>query len=229
MTFNQAAEVPIDSRHWVAVAILYQNGNFLMQLRDDNPAILYPGYWTFFGGHLEPGESPDPGVRRELMEEIGYCPPVLNLFDRYEDENVVRYLFHGELDKDLDQLTLGEGMDMEWVTLEDIQRGDRYSNKINQVRRLGKPHRQILLDFIAANPQIVIAKSSSEAITLQVNGKVQTCPPNTVLPIFLEQLGLNPRLVAVEYNGEILHRQFWQTTAMKMGDRLEIVTIVGGG
>jgi sulfur carrier protein len=35
--------------------------------------------------------------------------------------------------------------------------------------------------------------------------------------------------VAVEYNGEILHKQFWQTTQMQEGDRLEIVTIVGGG
>jgi len=66
-------------------------------------------------------------------------------------------------------------------------------------------------------------------ITLQVNGDRRDCPDNTFLPVFLEQLGLNPRLIAVEYNGEILHRQFWDTTEMKPGDRLEIVTIVGGG
>jgi len=35
--------------------------------------------------------------------------------------------------------------------------------------------------------------------------------------------------VAVEYNGEILHRQFWAETEVQDGDRLEIVTIVGGG
>lgn len=40
---------------------------------------------------------------------------------------------------------------------------------------------------------------------------------------------MNPRLVAVEYNGEILHRQFWDITMIEEGDRLEIVTIVGGG
>jgi len=69
----------------------------------------------------------------------------------------------------------------------------------------------------------------SEQIDLQVNGESKTCPPNTFLPNFLEQLGMNPRLVAVEYNGEILHRQFWEQTEMQPGDRLEIVTIVGGG
>jgi sulfur carrier protein len=40
---------------------------------------------------------------------------------------------------------------------------------------------------------------------------------------------MNPRLVAVEYNGEILHRQYWENTEIKEGDKLEIVTIVGGG
>ncbi len=69
----------------------------------------------------------------------------------------------------------------------------------------------------------------SEFVQLQVNGDIKTCSPHTPLPDFLEQMGLNPRLVAVEYNGEILHRQFWETTEMKTGDVLEIVTIVGGG
>jgi sulfur carrier protein len=68
-----------------------------------------------------------------------------------------------------------------------------------------------------------------DRITLRVNGNLQICAPQTPLPQFLEALGLNPRLVAVEYNGEILHRQFWDATVMQAGDRLEIVTIVGGG
>jgi sulfur carrier protein len=69
----------------------------------------------------------------------------------------------------------------------------------------------------------------SQVVTLQVNGEPKQCPAQTLLPELLEQLGMNPRLVAVEYNGEILHRQFWTNTQMQQGDRLEIVTIVGGG
>jgi sulfur carrier protein len=69
----------------------------------------------------------------------------------------------------------------------------------------------------------------SDQITLQINGESRVCLSHTSLPRFLEQLGMNPRMVAVEYNGEILHRQFWEETTMKEGDRLEIVTIVGGG
>jgi sulfur carrier protein len=71
--------------------------------------------------------------------------------------------------------------------------------------------------------------SNLNSISLQVNGEPKTCAPHTPLPQLLEQLNMNPRLVAVEYNGEILHRQFWQETEIQEGDRLEIVTIVGGG
>lgn len=67
------------------------------------------------------------------------------------------------------------------------------------------------------------------ACSVMVNGDRQNCSAQTLLPQFLTQLGLNPRLIAVEYNGEILHRQYWETTQLQDGDRLEIVTIVGGG
>lgn len=66
-------------------------------------------------------------------------------------------------------------------------------------------------------------------ISLQVNGETRSCTAESPLPEVLTQLGFNPRLVAVEYNGEILHRQFWSDTRLHEGDRLEVVTIVGGG
>lgn len=119
-----------------------------MQLRDDYPHILYPGHWGFFGGHLEPGETPEMGVKRELLEEIGYCPPALISYHRQEDTQVIRHVYYGNLEVDLSQLVLTEGMDLDLLTPEDIQRGDRYSTRIGQVRSLGAPHRQILLEFI---------------------------------------------------------------------------------
>jgi sulfur carrier protein len=70
---------------------------------------------------------------------------------------------------------------------------------------------------------------SSAAISIQVNGVSHSCPAHTLLPELLVQLNLNPRLIAIEYNGEILHRQFWEITQLNDGDRLEVVTIVGGG
>lgn len=132
----------------VAIAILQQDNRFLMQLRDNIPGIVYPGCWGFFGGHLELGESPEVAVRRELQEEIGHVPVQLERFACYAQIHVVRHVFYGILEVPLEQLILGEGADLDLLTEDDIRRGDRISQRVGQVRCLGAPHQQILLDFL---------------------------------------------------------------------------------
>ena len=64
---------------------------------------------------------------------------------------------------------------------------------------------------------------------VRVNGnEVEGVAGMGLLQLFA-QLGMNPKLVAIEYNGEILHRQFWADKIIADGDVLEVVTIVGGG
>ena len=54
----------------VAVGVLIQpDGRFLLTSRP--PGKVYEGYWEFPGGKLEPGESVEQALRRELQEEIG--------------------------------------------------------------------------------------------------------------------------------------------------------------
>ena len=54
----------------VAVGVLIQaDGRFLLTSRP--PGKVYAGYWEFPGGKLEPGESVEQALRRELREEIG--------------------------------------------------------------------------------------------------------------------------------------------------------------
>jgi 8-oxo-dGTP pyrophosphatase MutT (NUDIX family) len=144
----------------VAIAILFQGDRYLMQLRDDIPTIVYPGQWTFFGGHLEPGESPEIGVWRELAEEIQYRPPWLKLFERRITDTVVRNVFYGPLTVPPENLTLCEGWDLGLWTVADIQRGDRYSQQAQQHRPIGAPHQAILLDFIAQRSTLVPPESA---------------------------------------------------------------------
>ncbi len=138
-----------DTRPVVAIAILHQAGKFLMQLRDDDPRIIYPGHWALFGGHLEPQENVDAAIQRELLEEIGHTPNTLTHFGCYADDRIVRHVYQGELSVDITDLQLNEGWDMDWFTPDDIRRGDRYSQQARQVRPLGGPHQRILLDFLA--------------------------------------------------------------------------------
>ena len=52
--------------------------------------------------------------------------------------------------------------------------------------------------------------------------------PMTVLQL-LEQLAIDPRRVAVEYNLAIIKRDRYATTMIAEGDTVEIVNFVGGG
>ena len=66
-------------------------------------------------------------------------------------------------------------------------------------------------------------------ISLQVNGKNVELEGPTRLLEYLEKLGVNPRAVAVEHNGEILERAAYAGVTLREGDRVEIVRMVGGG
>ena len=46
-------------------------GRYLLQLRDDKPGISAPGVWALFGGQVEPSETAERAVRREVEEELG--------------------------------------------------------------------------------------------------------------------------------------------------------------
>jgi len=57
---------PVD----VAVGVLIDDrGRFLLTSRPTGK--VYAGYWEFPGGKLEPGETVDAALRRELHEELG--------------------------------------------------------------------------------------------------------------------------------------------------------------
>ena len=49
-------------------AVIKKDNKFLAVLRSPD-AKFFPEYWDFPGGKLDPGEEPDEGVKREVMEE----------------------------------------------------------------------------------------------------------------------------------------------------------------
>lgn len=138
----------------VAIAILYREGKFLCQLRDDIPNIRYPGHWALFGGHLEPGETPELAVLRELKEEISYAPPSVAFFCCDVEKDVIRYVFHAPLSADVKDLVLLEGWDMKLLTPEQILAGKCFSEQSGDVRPFGIAHQRILLNFIDSNASV---------------------------------------------------------------------------
>jgi thiamine biosynthesis protein ThiS len=67
------------------------------------------------------------------------------------------------------------------------------------------------------------------AVQIVVNGQPREAPPGATVASLLETLGLDPRQLAVERNLELVPRGEHARTELAAGDRLEIVTLVGGG
>ena len=66
-------------------------------------------------------------------------------------------------------------------------------------------------------------------IEITVNGEPRQTPSGTTIAVLLAALGVEPRQVAVEVNLELVPRGRHAEHALAAGDRLEVVTLVGGG
>ena len=66
-------------------------------------------------------------------------------------------------------------------------------------------------------------------MTVEINGQAKTIPEGLDVAALLGHLGLDPRMVVVERNRDILRREQLADTAVAAGDRFELVHFVGGG
>jgi thiamine biosynthesis protein ThiS len=66
-------------------------------------------------------------------------------------------------------------------------------------------------------------------VTVFVNSKPQPLQDGANIAALLELLGMLQRRVAVEVNTELVTKNEWPQFKLKEGDRVEIVSFVGGG
>jgi sulfur carrier protein len=64
---------------------------------------------------------------------------------------------------------------------------------------------------------------------IQVNGEPREVPDGVTVRALLELLDVKAPRVAVEVNAEVVTRARHADTRLAQGDRVEIVTFVGGG
>jgi sulfur carrier protein len=66
-------------------------------------------------------------------------------------------------------------------------------------------------------------------VTVFINDEPQDVPEGTTLAALLSELGRKARFCAVERNRALVPRATHESCVLTEGDRLEIVTLVGGG
>lgn len=66
-------------------------------------------------------------------------------------------------------------------------------------------------------------------LAVTVNGVASTLTVGTTLGQLLAQLGIASERVAVEVNLSVIERSVFHAKALEDGDRVEIVSFVGGG
>jgi 8-oxo-dGTP diphosphatase len=81
--------------HVVAAALVDGGGRVLLAQRPEGKSLA--GMWEFPGGKLEPGESPEAALARELDEELGIAAEGLEPFTfvsfAYPDFHLVMLLY----------------------------------------------------------------------------------------------------------------------------------------
>ncbi len=111
----------------VGAILVNSRGQILLQQREDKPELLYPGCWSTFGGAVEPDETPDEAVRRELLEEIELSP-ALTLWQTFEHEYVYlgrptiveQFMYYGAIALEADRIALHEGQALGFFSRSDL-------------------------------------------------------------------------------------------------------------
>lgn len=108
----------------VTAAVIEKDGRVLLARRA--PGRRLGGLWEFPGGSVEPGESPEAGLRRELREELDLCAEVGALLGSEDVPRTgagpdLRILFYS-VTADTAGIALRDHDRVEWVRVSDIGR-----------------------------------------------------------------------------------------------------------
>jgi thiamine biosynthesis protein ThiS len=69
----------------------------------------------------------------------------------------------------------------------------------------------------------------TSGISVRVNGEARDVPAGMTVREMLRSFDLEPSMIVVEHNGDIVRRERYDEIAVREGDAFELVHFVGGG
>jgi len=108
------------TRKGCSIIFINQKHQVLLFLRDDIKHIPYPGMWDLPGGHVEPGETPDECIIREMKEELEYDLKEFTFFSETDFQDRIEFTYWKTEEFDLKQTPLHEGQRLRWFSYDEI-------------------------------------------------------------------------------------------------------------
>ena len=109
----------------VAIIVLNDQGEVLLQLRDSDPNIAFANFWTLPGGVVAANETTEEAARRELLEETGLSSDLAHWkFYRRESKNrkflIEQHIYTCQTQQDISEMVLGEGQALQFFKQEEL-------------------------------------------------------------------------------------------------------------
>lgn len=114
----------------VAKALVRSSEGLCLVLHRGNTHPRFPGYIDFPGGEVEPKETPEAAVMREIQEETGLLvdPKKLKKLFTKQYQQATHVLFEAKLTEPDAKVALSwEHKSYRWITPEELKRLPRFS------------------------------------------------------------------------------------------------------
>jgi 8-oxo-dGTP diphosphatase len=130
--------------HVAAAAVVNDSGDVLVSQRKQGTHL--GGYWEFPGGKLEPGESFDAALHRELKEELDIVPlssrPLIRTRYDYPEKSVLLDVW--KIEAYTGQVKGVEGQRIKWQAIETLDQRDFPPADIPIINALLLPERYLI-------------------------------------------------------------------------------------
>jgi 8-oxo-dGTP diphosphatase len=108
-------------RKGCSIIFINDDHQVLLFLRDNIPTIPFPNTWDVPGGHVEPDETPERCIVREMQEEMELELENFSFFSIMEFSDRIEYTFWKKNNLDIERITLHEGQCLRWFDQKEIE------------------------------------------------------------------------------------------------------------